>query len=208
DAAPEVVARAEGKRLAVEQDLDLALEEEERLLEGVVVLLDGAAGDVPKGHQHERTCSELAVDEQAYRSAAHVCGRSREDVVARRREPRDVEVTPAVGGVGLRARGLGEDGVLERRAGRRRAHLQPAGRLGASIRELVPDTDLDPEVVVRRKLLPVPGDLDLERARKHVERLLEGVHVSFDPSTRRKLEVRQRLVGRSGGAINEWLPGE
>src|SRR5262249_1491757 len=60
DAAPEVVARAEGKRLAVEQDLDLALEEEERLLEGVVVLLDGAAGDVPKRHQHERTCSELA----------------------------------------------------------------------------------------------------------------------------------------------------
>src|SRR5207245_6307615 len=72
DAAPEVVAGAEGIRLAVEDGLDLPFAEEEAFLERMVVLLDRAARDVREGHEADLARAEPGIAQPAPRGGAAV----------------------------------------------------------------------------------------------------------------------------------------
>ena len=68
--------------------------------------------------------------------------------------------------------------------------------------------ELDPEEVVRSELLTHPGDVDRERAREDVERLLERVQVPLDPPVRLELAVHDGVVDGTAVAVEERAAGQ
>ena len=68
--------------------------------------------------------------------------------------------------------------------------------------------ELDPEEVVRSELLTRPGDVDRERAREDVERLLERVQVPLDPPVRLELAVHDGVVDGAAVAVEERAAGQ
>ena len=68
--------------------------------------------------------------------------------------------------------------------------------------------ELDPEEVVRSELLTRPGDVDRERAREDVERLLERVQVPLDPPLRLELAVHDGVVDGAAVAVEERATGQ
>ena len=92
-----------------------------------------------------------------------------------------------------------EDRVLQRRAGLRRGHLEPAhGRIGV-VAQRVGDAAVDEGVVVGPKALDRAGDLEHERAVDHVERLLERVQMPIDAAAGLQLGNHSLLVDRAAG---------
>ena len=127
----------------VEDRLDLAVDEEERLLERMVVLLDQAAGDVLDDEEVELARAGLLVDQHRQRRAADVrrAEPGEPDRVARRWKRAGVEMAAMEGdvGTGLRRR-LGEEGrVGEAVRALRRAELVPAHGRARAVRERVRD---------------------------------------------------------------------
>jgi hypothetical protein len=68
--------------------------------------------------------------------------------------------------------------------------------------------ELDPEEIVRSQLLARPRDVDRERAREHVERLLERVQVSLDPPLGVELAVHDGVVDGAAVAVEERPAGQ
>ena len=191
--------------------LDLALEEEEALLERVVVLVDEAARRVLHDHQVELAGAGVRADDDLQRRPADVrAAEARQaDRLARRRQRGDVEVVAAVGRLdGHRgSHAVDEGGVLERGARLGRADLEPAAELAGFVDERVRDSAVDEDVVVDRELFARAGDLERQPSVEDVEGLLERVQVLGDAAAGDELGDDDLLVRRATGPADQRPPG-
>ena len=223
--------RAERERLAVELGLDLAREEDVRLLERVVVRLGGAADLVVDREHRHVVGAERLVDHHLHGDPAvgedrdvHAGGLpaarrvlDRERLGLGRRalpvadEPAGrVGLAERYGGGGQRLhvgpararRSCPGTGASGGRRGRR-GHRQPADRPGRRRRQRVVRPDRDQGEVAGDEPVDATVDLEDQLALEDVQRLLERVDVAAEPAARRQRTRRELRVRRALGRPDE-----